>query len=98
MTLRSTGRVVGHQLIIRLQAPPTEAELAELAEEFADICADGTIEATAPLPAEVADDDHLDLPRIALHFDRISLGRLRSMIDRLNRLSSAPPARSMTTG
>ena len=91
-------RVVGHQLIIRLQAPPTEAELAELAEEFADICADGTIEATAPLPAEVADDDHLDLPRIALHFDRISLGRLRSMIDRLNRLSSAPPARSMTTG
>lgn len=91
-------RVVGHQLVIRLRCAPTPAELAGLAEEFADICADGTIEATEPLPAEVADDDHLHLPRIALHFDRISLGRLRSMIDRLNRLSSAPPVRSMTTG
>ena len=90
-------RVVGHQLVIRLRAAPTPAELAALAEEFADICADGSIEATDPLPAEVADDDHVDLPRIALHFDRISLGRLRSMIDRLNRLSSAPPLRSITT-
>ena len=91
-------RVVGHQLVVRLQAPPTPAELAALGEEFADICVDGTIEATGPLPAEITDDDHLGLPRIVLVFDHISLGRLRSLIDRLNRLSSAPPARSISMG
>ena len=88
-------RVVGHQLVVRLQAQPTGRELAELGEEFADICVNGSIEATDPLAAEVADGDHLELPRIVLDFDHISLGRLRSMIDRLNRLSSAPPLRSM---
>ena len=91
-------RVVGHRLVVRLQAPPTPVELAALAEEFADICVGGTIAASGPLPAEVADQDDVDLPRIVLEFDHISLGRLRSMIDRLNRLSSAPPARSMTLG
>ena len=89
-------RLVGHRLVIRLQVPPTAPELAALDEEFADICVDGTIEATPPLAPEVADDDHVHLPRIALRFDRISLGRLRSLIDRLNRLSSAPPPPSIT--
>ena len=88
-------RLVGHRLVIRLLSAPTAAELAELGEEFADICVDGTIDATGPLPAEVADDDHVELPRVALRFDRISLGRLRSLIDRLNRLSSAPPPPSI---
>jgi len=88
-------RLVGHRLVIRLHAAPTATELAELSEEFADICVDGGIEATPPLGPEVADDDHIDLPRVTLRFDRISLGRLRSLIDRLNRLSSAPPAPSI---
>lgn len=90
-------RVVGRRMVIRLQSPPSPGELAELAEEFADICAGGTIEASGPLPAEVADDDLVHLPRIVLEFDHISLGRLRSMIDRLNRLSSAPPAPSIAS-
>ena len=91
-------RLVGHRLVIRLQSPPTPAELGALGEEFADICVDGTIEATDPLGPEIADGDHLDLPRIVLRFDHISLGRLRSLIDRLNRLSSAPPATTMPMG
>jgi uncharacterized protein (TIGR00730 family) len=91
-------RLVGNRLVIRLHAAPATAELAELGAEFADICVDGTIESTGPLAPEVADDDHLDLHRIVLRFDHISLGRLRSMIDRLNGLSSAPPPRTMPTG
>lgn len=91
-------RLVGNRLVIRLHAAPAASELAELGEEFADICVDGTIESTKPLAPEVADDDHLDLHRIVLRFDHISLGRLRSLIDRLNGLSSAPPARTMPTG
>jgi hypothetical protein len=39
----------------------------------------------------VADDDHVDLPRLVLRFDRARQGRLRSLIDVLNWLPSAPP-------
>jgi uncharacterized protein (TIGR00730 family) len=84
-------RYVGPRLVIRLRAAPTRAELADLNERFADICVRGRIETTPPQPPEVAGDDHLELPRIALHFDRASHGRLRALIDALNGLASAPP-------
>ena len=84
-------RYVGSRLVIRLRAAPDRAEMAELNHRFADICTRGRIESAPALPAEVSDDDHLELPRIALHFDRSSHGRLRSLIDALNRLPSAPP-------
>ncbi len=38
----------------------------------------------------MADADHVDLVRLALHFDRRSYGRLRALIDRLNRLVATP--------
>ncbi|HVE46103.1 MAG TPA: TIGR00730 family Rossman fold protein [Acidimicrobiales bacterium] len=90
-------RAVGEQFVIRLRNAPTEPEIAALSEEFADICTDGCITASAPLPAEVADDDQLDLPRIVLCFDRMSHGRLRDLIDRLNTLPSAPPPAALPT-
>ena len=83
-------RYVGSRLIVRLRAAPTRAELAGLNDGFADICTRGRIESAPPLPAEVADQDHLELPRIGLHFDRASHGRLRALIDALNALPSAP--------
>jgi len=84
-------RFVDHRLVLRLRSTPTPSEVAALGEEFADIVVDGTMVASPPLPAEVADDDHLDLARVVLRFDRMSHGRLRQLIDRLNRLPSAPP-------
>jgi len=84
-------RYVGTRLVIRLRAAPSRAELAELNERFADICTRGLIESAPPQPAEVAGNDHVELPRIALHFDRASHGRLRALIDALNSLPSAPP-------
>ncbi len=84
-------RFVGELLVIRLRAAPTARELKDLTEEFADICVDGTIEASGPLPAEVAEGDHVELPRVVLRFDRLSHGRLRHLIDRLNHLATAPP-------
>jgi hypothetical protein len=86
-------RYVGELLVIRLRAAPSAAEIDELSERFADICVEGGIEATEPLPAEVTDNDALDLPRILLQFDRRHHGRLRQLIDALNRLPSAPPQR-----
>ncbi|MDP9452530.1 MAG: TIGR00730 family Rossman fold protein [Actinomycetota bacterium] len=83
-------RYVGDRLVLRLRAEPSRAELAELSERFGDI-AGGRIERSGPFPPEVTGQDHLELPRIALRFDRRSFGRLRSLIDALNRLPSAPP-------
>jgi uncharacterized protein (TIGR00730 family) len=86
-------RFVGDILVIRLNAPPTEAEVAALSEQFADICTTGGIELLAgPLPPEARSEDHPDLPRIALRFDRASYARLRLLIDALNTLTSAPSA------
>lgn len=84
-------RSVGESFVVRLRSAPSRAEIAALSEEFADICTDGGIASSTPLPAEVADDDNLDLARLVFSFDRMSHGRLRELIDRLNTLPSAPP-------
>ena len=88
-------RFVRAQLVVRLRARPTDDELAQLNEEFADICTEGGIRAMEALPQEVADDDVVDLPRLVFSFDQLHHARLRQLIDTLNRLSSAPPAGSI---
>jgi len=77
-------RFVGDVLVVRLRHAPDDALLAKINEEFADICTEGAIERSEPRPAEVSTNDHVDLPRIAFHFDRLSYGRLRQLIDVLN--------------
>jgi hypothetical protein len=85
-------RWVGERLVVRLQAAPSAEELAGLSEEFAPICTRGGIEALpGPLPSELREDDHVDLARVALSFDRFSYARLRQLIDAFNALASAPP-------
>lgn len=83
-------RFVGDRLVVRLQAEPTEDELDGLSRAFADIVVDGRIASTRPFPPEVAGADALDKARIVLRFDRHAMGRLRQLIDELNRLPSAP--------
>jgi uncharacterized protein (TIGR00730 family) len=78
-------RYVGDRLVLRLTKMPPEEYLARLSEEFGDIL-EGPIIATEVSPVEVRDADEVDLPRIALKWDRIQTGRLRSLIDRLNEL------------
>ena len=84
-------RFVGDVLVVRLKGEPTDDEVARLSEAFADICVEGGIAKTPPLPAEVSSQDHLDLHRIAFRFDLMHHGRLRQLIDALNGLESAPP-------
>jgi len=84
-------RFVGQRLVIRLRAAPTDDELVEINRDFADIVTKGRIEASGPLSTEVTGDDNPGLPRLVLHYDRARQGRLRSLIDALNRLESAPP-------
>jgi uncharacterized protein (TIGR00730 family) len=88
-------RFVGDLLVLRLRAEPTDEEIEELNGSFSDIVVRGRIERTAPLGPEVTGSDHLELARIAFHFDRMHHGRLRAMIDTINRFASAPPPASV---
>lgn len=81
-------RWVGEQLVIRLRWAPTDEELAGLNDEFADLCVSGSIARTEPLPAEVSGADRVELPRLLVHFNSSKAGRLRSLINHLNRLPS----------
>jgi hypothetical protein len=84
-------RWVGDTLVLRLEARPTEDEVADLSDRFADTTTGPIRILDGPLPAERRNNDFPDLPRIAMHFDRISYARLRQLIDALNTLPSAPP-------
>jgi hypothetical protein len=78
-------RYVKGQLVLRLQKAPTPTLLEWIRNDFKDILAEGTFELTGALPAE-ANEAHLStLPRLQFRFDRKSLGRLRQLIDLLNR-------------
>jgi uncharacterized protein (TIGR00730 family) len=85
-------RWVGDRMVIRLLARPTESEVTALCEEFAGMCLRGGVEVLpGPLPIEVREADHLEFPRIALRFDKLSFSHLRRLINALNALPSAPP-------
>jgi hypothetical protein len=75
-------RWVGDLLVLRLQAPPSKAELADLNRRFSDIVLRGTIRSAAPFPPER--NDHPELPRLAFRFDRFHFSRLRQLIDAVN--------------
>jgi len=85
----SSLRYLGDRLVLRLKVEPTPAELAGLDAEFADICLPdrGGFELVAPAPDEVAERDSLELHRLSFPFDRLQQGRLRQLIDHLNRLA-----------
>lgn len=75
-------RWVGDLLVLRVQVQPSKAELADLNKRFADIVTRGTIRAAAAFPPER--NDHPELPRLALRFDRFHYARLRMLIDAVN--------------
>ena len=77
-------RYVDGKLVLRLKHEPSDDLVARLNEEFVDLLASGSIEKTGPTDREIADDDHVDLYRLRLHFNRRGLGRLRAMVDRIN--------------
>ncbi len=83
-------RYAGGKLILRLRERPGDELLASLNEEFADIVAVGRIEHAELSPAELEDEDAVDLERIAFVFDRRQFGRLRMLVDRLNDAAVAP--------
>ena len=79
-------RWVGDLLVLRMAIHPDRSQLADLNRRFADVVTSGVIRTVDPLPPERADDDVVDLPRLALRFDKVHYGRLRQLIDAVNAL------------
>lgn len=82
-------RYVGDTLVVRVQHPVTDAQLAELGERFGHLSASGTFERTEPFPPEVRDGDRVHLHRIAFEFAKHGYGDLREMIDLINTFAPA---------
>ncbi len=92
-------RWVGDLLVLRLHEAPSKDALAELNRQFADIVSGGVIREARPFPPERSDNDHLELDRLALRFDRVHYGRLRQLIDALNQPEAvSPPALAASSG
>src|SRR5215472_6717796 len=77
-------RFVKHDLVIRLNYPPTPELIDRLNRDFADILKDGKVQQTEPLPAEADDPGKLHLHRLRMRFNCEDYARLRQMIDVIN--------------
>jgi len=78
-------RFVGETLVIRLHRKLPEEEVEKLAYDYADIIVpEGRVWQSGALKAEANQPEIADLPRLCLDFDRMTYGRLRLLVDRLN--------------
>lgn len=81
-----SSRFVKDSFVIRLRHAPSDSALEAMNEDFDDIISGAPIERIEPTPEEVADNDQIQLPRIAFGFNRRDYGRLRQLIDVINSL------------
>lgn len=79
-----SARYVRDLLVLRLQHRLSEARVAELGAEFADITSGEGIVQRGAFPVERDDPAILHLPRLVFRFNRANFGRLRVLIDRIN--------------
>jgi hypothetical protein len=78
-------RYVRGRLVLRLQHPVGDELLERLNREFADVLLRGAI-LRGPAHADEANEPELDgLERLYIPFNRKSFGRLRQLIDVINR-------------
>lgn len=78
-------RYVRGDLVLRLQRPLDGRTLDTIRGEFKDIVTGGTFEQTGALPQEANEPTLAALPRLKFRFDRHSHGRLRQLIDAVNK-------------
>ena len=78
-------RYVHGRLVLRRNAAPGPATREELRATFADILAEGDFQVCGPLPEEKDEPLLAELPRLVFQFNRHNYGRLRQLIDAINR-------------
>jgi uncharacterized protein (TIGR00730 family) len=79
-----SARTVGRRLVIRLNRPIAGTLVESLSREFSDILLSGPI-VQSPALEEEDEPELASLPRLVLAFNRTNFGRLRQLIDRVNR-------------
>jgi uncharacterized protein (TIGR00730 family) len=77
-------RWVGSRLVVRTRTRLSDDELDDLNERFGHLCSSGRIERAEPFAPERSDDDHVDLPRLALHLDVHRVGSLHQLVRAIN--------------
>jgi hypothetical protein len=78
-------------LVFRLTQKPSDELIERVNTHFADILVDGKFTASEALADERDEPALIALPRLVFHFNRRSLGRLRQLVDFINRESSPTP-------
>jgi uncharacterized protein (TIGR00730 family) len=78
-------RYVKQQLVLRLREPLHALLLDAINAEFVDMLTEGQFEQRDALPLERDEADLAHFPRLVFHFNRRNFGRLRLLIDAINR-------------
>jgi uncharacterized protein (TIGR00730 family) len=79
-----SARIVGDNLVFRLNRLLTAPDMLEIQRRFDDILKGPVDQAPGPVPQEMK--EFPDLPRLILPFNRTSYSRLRGLIDFVNAL------------
>ena len=80
-----SARTVGRRLVVRLTHAIPEPLVEALSRDFADILVSGPIVQSPALEEEDDEPELASLPRLVFNFNRTDFGRLRQLIDRVNR-------------
>jgi len=78
-------RYVRNKLVLRLQSAPAPQLVVQINEQFRDILLEGDFTLRDALPEEKDEPALAKMPRLVFRFNRRNLGRLRQLIDCLNR-------------
>src|SRR3990170_6201131 len=80
-----SSRYVRDKLVLRLKKKPTTLDVQALNDQFSDIISDGRIMLAESLPEEANEPDIRHLPRIVFSFNKRNIGRLRLLVNELNK-------------
>jgi len=78
-------RFVGNRMVIRLMSKLTNAAVGAINDEFGDLLKSGEFELGVALKEESNEMEIADLPRLICKPHRRNFGRMRQMIDAINR-------------
>jgi uncharacterized protein (TIGR00730 family) len=84
--VRHINRYVNGTLVLRLTSALTGIQAQDLQKDFVDLLEPaGSIRQSAALPEETDEPEIAHLPRLIVDFNRKDFGRLRNLIDAVNR-------------
>lgn len=79
-------RYTRDELVMRLHRAPTATQLEQINRDYASLLVKGEFRVSGPLAVERDEPSLAHLPRLVFAFNRRDHGRLRMLIDELNRL------------